>query len=59
MAEETQQEKESRWATQRTARDTQQRQYEASRARTRTRNWVVAGAILLILVVLIAAKILL
>jgi hypothetical protein len=60
MAEpqETQQEKETRWATQRAAHDTQQKDYRAARARTRGRTWLVVGAIVIVVVV-IAAVILL
>jgi CHASE3 domain sensor protein len=60
MAElqETQQEKEARWAAQRVARETQQQDYRAARARTRGRNWLVVGAIVIVVVV-IAAVILL
>ena len=42
--QETQQEKETRWATERAARDTQQLNYHAAPARTRRRNWLVVGA---------------
>ena len=60
MAEpqETQQEKEARWAAHRVARDTQQQNWRAARARTRGRIWLVGGAIVII-VALIAAIILL
>jgi hypothetical protein len=60
MAEpqETQQEKETRWADQRATHDTQQKDYRAARARTRGRSWLVVGAIVIIVVV-IAAVILL
>jgi hypothetical protein len=60
MAEpqETQQEKETRWAAQRAAHETQQQDSRAARARTRGRNWLVVGAIVIIVVV-IAAVILL
>ena len=57
MAElqETQQEKEARWATQRAARDTQQKDYRAAQARSRKRNWLVVGAIVIIVAVIAAA----
>ena len=60
MAElqETQQEKEARWATQRAARDTQQKDYRAAQARSRKRNWLVVGAIVIIVAVMTAAKLL-
>jgi hypothetical protein len=48
---ETQQEKETRWAAQRATRDTQDQTYQAARARARARNWLIVGAIMLILVV--------
>jgi hypothetical protein len=51
MAEETRQEKEARWATQRTAHEAQQQTYRSARARTRGRNWLVVGVIVLIVVV--------
>jgi hypothetical protein len=57
MAElqETQQEKEARWATQRAARETQQKDYRTAQARTRRRNWLVVGAIVIIVAVIAAA----
>ena len=57
MAEpqETQQEKETRWADQRAAHDTQQQDSRAARARTRGRNWLVMGAIVIIVAVMAAA----
>ena len=60
MAEpqETQQEKEARWATQRAARETQQKDYRAAQARTRRRNWLVVGAIVIIVAVIAAAMML-
>jgi hypothetical protein len=60
MAElqETQQEKEARWATQRAARETQQRDYRTAQARTRRRNWLVVGAIVIIVAVMAAAMLL-
>ena len=60
MAEpqETQQEKEARWATQRGARETQQKDYQAAQARTRRRNWLVVGAIVIIVAVIAAAMLL-
>jgi len=60
MAElqETQQEKEARWATQRAARDTQQKDYRAAQARSRKRNWLVLGAIVIIVAVMAAAMLL-
>lgn len=60
MAEpqETQQEKETRWADQRAAHDTQQQASRAARARTRGRNWLVVGAIVIIVAVIAAAMLL-
>ena len=57
MAEpqETQQEKETRWADQRAAHDTQQKDYRAARARTKGRNWLVVGAIVIVAAVIAAA----
>ena len=57
MAEhdETQQEKEARWAAQRAAHETQQQDYRAARSRTRGRNWLVVGAIVIIVAVIAAA----
>ncbi len=60
MAEpqETQQEKEARWAAQRAAHETQQQDYRASRARARKKTWLVVGAIVLIVAVIAAAVLL-
>ena len=60
MAElqETQQEKEARWAAQRTARETQQQDYRTAQARARRRNWLVVGAIVIIVAVIAAAMLL-
>ena len=60
MAElqETQQEKEARWATQRAAHDTQQKDSRAAQARSRKRNWLVVGAIVIIVAVMAAAMLL-
>ena len=60
MAEpqETQQEKEARWATQRAARETQEKDYRGAQARTRRRNWLVVGAIVIIVAVIAAAMLL-
>jgi hypothetical protein len=60
MAEpqETQQEKEARWATQRSARETQQKDYRTVQVRTRRRNWLVVGAIVIIVAVIAAAMLL-
>jgi hypothetical protein len=57
MAEpqETQQEKEARWSAQRAAHATQQKDSRAARARTRGRNWLVVGAIVIIVAVIAAA----
>jgi flagellar biosynthesis/type III secretory pathway M-ring protein FliF/YscJ len=60
MAEpqETQQDKEARWAAQRAARETQQKDYRTAQARTRRRNWLVVGAIVIIVAVIAAAMLL-
>ena len=60
MAElqETQQEKEARWAAQRAARETQQKDYRTAQTRTRRRNWLVGGAIVIIVAVIAAAMLL-
>ena len=60
MAElqETQQEKEARWAAQRAARETQQQDYRTAQARTRRRNWLVVGALVIIVAVMAAARLL-
>jgi hypothetical protein len=60
MAEpqETQQEKETRWAAQRAARDTQQNVYRAARTRKMGRNWLIVGAIVIIVAVTAAALLL-
>ena len=57
MAEpqETQQEKEARWTAQRAAHETQQQDYRAARARTRGRNWLIVGVIVIIAAVIAAA----
>ena len=57
MAEhdETQQEKETRWTAQRAIHETQQQDYRAARARTRGRNWLVVGAIVIIVAVIASA----
>jgi hypothetical protein len=60
MAEpqETQPEKEARWAAQRATRDTQQKDYRAAMVRTRRRNWLVVGAIVIIVAVIAVARLL-
>jgi CHASE3 domain sensor protein len=60
MAEpqETQQEKETRWTAQRAAHDTQQNLYRAARARKMGRNWLIVGAIVIIVAVTAAALLL-
>jgi CHASE3 domain sensor protein len=57
MAEpqETQQEKETRWAAQRAAHETQHKASQAARARIRGRNWLIVGAIVIIVAVIAAA----
>jgi len=60
MAEhdETQQEKETRWTAQRAAHDQQQHAYRAARTRRSGRNWLIVGAIVLIIAVIAAAVLL-
>jgi hypothetical protein len=60
MAEpqETRQEQETRWATQRAAHDTQQKDYRAAKARTRGRQWLVVGAIVIVAAVIATAMLL-
>jgi Flp pilus assembly protein TadB len=60
MAEhdETQQEKETRWTAQRAAHDKQQHEYRATRGRKIGRNWLLVGAIVLIVAVIAAAVLL-
>jgi CHASE3 domain sensor protein len=53
-SQETQQEKEARWTAQGAAHATQQKDYRAARARTRGRNWLVVGAIVIIVAVMAA-----
>jgi hypothetical protein len=55
MAEpqETQQEKETRWATQRTAHDQEQRERQAAQKRKTTRTWLIVGAIVIIVAVIV------
>ena len=55
--QETQQEKETRWATQRAAHDTQQDVYRATRIRKIGRNWLIVGAIVIIVAVIVAWEI--
>jgi CHASE3 domain sensor protein len=60
MAEphETPQEKETRWTAQRAAHDEQQHAYRAARTREIARNWLVVGAIVIIVSVMAAAVLL-
>ena len=60
MAEhdETQQEKETRWTAQRAAHDKQQLEYRAARGRKIGRNWLIVGAIVIIVAVIAAAVLL-
>ena len=57
MAEhdETQQEKAARWTAQRAAHDRQQHEYRAARRGRIGRNWLVVGAIVIIVAVIAAA----
>jgi Flp pilus assembly protein TadB len=56
--DETQQEKETRWTAQRAAHDRQQQDYRAARTRRRGRNWLVVGAIVIIVAVIAAVMLL-
>jgi Flp pilus assembly protein TadB len=56
--EETRQEKEARWTAQRAAHDQQQQAYRAARTRRLGRNWLLVGAIVLIVAVIAAAVLL-
>jgi t-SNARE complex subunit (syntaxin) len=60
MAEhdETQQEKETRWTAQRTAHDRPQQEYRAARTRRIGRNWLIVGAIVIIVAVIATAMLL-
>ena len=60
MAEpqETQQEKEARWATHRIERETEQQTWRATRARTRRKIWLIGGAIVIIVAVIAAIMLL-
>ena len=49
--EETRQEKETRWTAQRASHDQQQQEYRALRAGKIGRNWLVVGAIVIIVAV--------
>jgi len=55
MAEpqETRQEKETRWATQRTAHDQEQRERQAVQKRKTMRTWFIVGAIVIIVAVIV------
>ena len=54
MAEpqETQQEKETRWAAQQARRDTEQQTMQATRQRKAARNWFIMGALVIIVAVI-------
>ena len=56
--DETQQEKVTRWTAQRAAHDKQQDDYRAARIRTTGRNWLIGGAIVIIVAVIAAAVLL-
>jgi hypothetical protein len=57
--DETQQEKVTRWTAQRAAHDKQQGEYRAARTRKAGKNWLIGGAIVIIVAVIIAAAVLL
>jgi CHASE3 domain sensor protein len=50
--QETQQEKEIRWAAQRARRDTEQQTMQATRQRKAALNWLIMGAIVIIVAVI-------
>jgi type IV secretory pathway component VirB8 len=50
--QETREEKEARWATQRAARDQEQHASQALRSRQTARRWVIVGVIVLIVAVI-------
>jgi CHASE3 domain sensor protein len=50
--QETREEKEARWATQRTARDQEQHASQALRRRQNARRWVIVGVIVIIVAVM-------
>ena len=56
--EETQQEKVTRWTAQRATHDKQQDEYRAVRTRRAWRNWLIGGAIVIIVAVIAAADLL-
>jgi len=56
--EETQQGKETRWTAQTAANDKQQHAYRAARTRRSGRNWLIVGAIVIIVAVIAAAVLL-
>jgi hypothetical protein len=56
--DETQQEKETRWTAQRATHDHQQQDYRAARTRRIGRNWLIVGAIVIIVAVIAAVMLL-
>ena len=56
--EETRQEKETRWTAQRAAHDAQQQEYRAARRRRIGTNWLVIGALVIIVAVIATAMLL-
>jgi hypothetical protein len=56
--QETQQERETRWAAQRATRDAQQQTFQAARARARGRKGLIGGAIVIIVAVIAAIMLL-
>jgi hypothetical protein len=56
--DETQQEKETRWTAQRAAHDRQQQDYRAARTRRIGGNWLIVGAIVIIVAVIAAVMLL-
>jgi hypothetical protein len=52
-SQETQQEKQARWETQRIARDQEQRERQMAHKRKTTRTWGIVGAIVIIVAVMV------
>ena len=50
--EETRQEKETRWAAQRATHDKEQRGMRVARQRKAVRNWLIGGAVMLMVAVM-------
>jgi uncharacterized membrane protein YidH (DUF202 family) len=57
-SQETREEKETRWATQRAARDQEQRAGQAVRRRQTAKTWLIVGVIVIIVAVIAAVVLL-